>query len=190
MTSKFVAVLSTQDGTRKRFIALDRTPLVAGDRPIYKLVDREADAHEFETSGDAKFAAVTMVNARIGKPMTGGLNLFGIRKLTPLEVNADFVKRDGAIRAAQFMETSRGSCLKPIPEAALVFDWQAAGEELYAAFAVIIDQIDYTNQSCRPNEPIGGLLDPHLIEQAKEALSGWLNLRLKARSQNGDGVGG
>jgi hypothetical protein len=204
---KFVALVSTRCGTYKRFVALDDdAPLRAG-KPSFKLVALEEDALRFDTSGDAKRAAVIVVNTRSGKPLTGGLTEVGVRQLAP-----DPARMDGFMEffrelaesivsgkfntpgTAQFLEAFQGA--GPAPERtspaepAAVLDWQAAGEELYAALAVIIDQVDYTNQACTSNEPIGGVLEPRLLANAKTALSAWLNLRIKDRSRSGDGVGG
>ena len=51
-----------------------------------------------------------------------------------------------------------------------LFDRELTAEAVYTSLAVILDQIDFTNQACSPAEPIGGLLDPHLIAKASKAL--------------------
>jgi hypothetical protein len=196
---KFVAIISTRCGTYKRFVAYSRNPMQQG-KPELRLVDEEKDAEPFDTSGDAKFAALAALQERSGKMLSGGFTEYGVRKSlahSPRRMDGvrAFFKREGenimgggsnGPHAAQFLESFKGAAPKVEP----VLDWQNAGEDLYAALAVIIDQIDYTNHACMPNEPIAGVLDVVPLERAKTALSAWMNLRIKDRSRSGDGVGG
>jgi hypothetical protein len=51
-----------------------------------------------------------------------------------------------------------------------LFDREKAEDELFNALAVILDQIDYTNQACSPAEAVGAVLDHVLIERARQAM--------------------
>lgn len=164
---KWVAIVTNHSGSVHLYVAHDRLRYRQSG-PFYRTTSLQEDAARFDTEGDAKTAALSILVERRGKPFTGGLRGYCARLSPP------------------FTEESGSSEAEVEPS----FDWEGAGEDLYAALAVVIDQIDYTNQACRPNEMIGAVLDRHLIEKAKTALSAWMNLRLKARSQNGDGVGG
>ena len=42
--------------------------------------------------------------------------------------------------------------------------------ELRKMLLVILDQVDYTNGACRPNEMVGAVLPKVVIEQARELL--------------------
>jgi len=197
---KFVAILSTPCGTYKRFVAYNKRPMQQGAFAVL-LVDEEKDAAPFDTVGDAKLAAISALQERNGKMLSGGFTEYGVRKSwahSPRRMDGfmDFFRKEGEQimggsssgpdKAAQFLESFKGAAPKVEP----VLDWQNAGEELYAALAVLIDQIDYTNHACMPNEPIAGVLDVIPLANAKTALSAWMNLRIKDRSRSGDGVGG
>jgi hypothetical protein len=194
--TKFYAKVTAMGKGFSRYIAVDpeRRRMDAG--LVFKTTGERAQAHQFSTEEEAEFAARALLKDRYGKPFSGGIDKFVIEPVRRMDAFMDFHKKLGdeivQESAAQFMETSKGAgpAGSASPDTCPSFDWEDAGEDLYASLAAVIDQIDYTNQACSPFEMIGTLLDPVLIEQAKERLSKWMDLRLKAKSQNGDGVGG
>lgn len=50
-------------------------------------------------------------------------------------------------------------------------------EEVVTVLRLMLDQVDYTKHACRPNEMVGAVLPPEIIERAKGALgSAWRRL--------------
>jgi hypothetical protein len=205
--TKFYAKVSAAGKDFVRYVARDFERLSQTGRPFYKTTAERGKAFQFASEEEAEAAARALILERYGKPFSGGVSRFQVEPVRRMDAFLDFHKNLGdeilkktegvAVHTArihesemaEFMETFEGAEPKPA-EVCPSFDWEGAGEDIYASLAAIVDQIDYTNQACGPAEPVGALLDPHLIGQAKERLSKWMNLRIKAKSQNGDGVGG
>jgi hypothetical protein len=50
-------------------------------------------------------------------------------------------------------------------------------DNLAAALAVLLDQVDYTNNACRPNEMVGAVLPIEVIELCRSRLAAHTKLK-------------
>lgn len=194
---KFYAVISDGAGKNTRYITV--SSMLMGRPSTFDTASDIADAFLFDNEASAVEAARVVINARMGRALSGALRHYAVHEaVDPQSIEAADAQRRGAPTiektpeaerrrpespetpsfhgSMNFLEAFPGAAPKePLPDTCPTFDWKHDGDELYASLAAIIDSVDYTNQSCRPNEAVGAVLDQVLLHRAKERLSRWRN---------------
>lgn len=113
---------------------------------------------EWESNGDGVFKTWKLVSL-------ANYDHYSVMEFTPLgQLDAQPVLSDrNGENHPGTMFPAHGIDLRLHPDTMLM----AAAPELLRTLQIILDAIDYTNNACRPNEMVGGVIDKETLLSAK-----------------------